>query len=157
MNGEEIENIIKFIPSIKDVFKGVFSINTLPKKLAIPSFLICNFDLDSQPGSHWFCLLKTAKNQLECFDSLGITKAKEELLQKYCKIQYISAINFNETPVQNINTSTCGKFAIFFAVQRLHNLDLTFSETLNEIFYQNDALNERKVSKFIKNINYEQP
>jgi hypothetical protein len=77
------------------------------------------------------------------------------LLQKYCKIQYISSINFNETHVQNLNTSTCGKFAIFFAVQRLHNLDLTFSETLNEIIFKNDSLNERKVRNFFKNIKYE--
>jgi len=155
MNGEEIKNIINLIPSINNLFKGVFSINTLPKQLTVPSFLICNFDLDIQPGSHWFCLLKTAKSQLECFDSLGINKDKEELLQKYCKIQYISSINFNETRVQNLNTSTCGKFAIFFAVQRLHNLDLTFSETLNEIFFKNDSLNERKVRNFFKNIKYE--
>lgn len=152
MNGDELKQKIQSINSAQKYFKGVFSINTLPTKLSIPSFLVCNFDLDSHPGSHWFCLFKTSKSELECFDSLGLNEKKQQLLQKYCKIQYISSLNYNQTQVQNNSTSTCGKFVLYFAIQRLHNLDLTFTELLNEIFEADLQSNERNVAAFLQNI-----
>lgn len=148
MNSVDIKRVIESINSAKKYFTGVFSINTLPKKLSNPSFLICNFDIDSNPGSHWFCLFKTTKTQLECFDSLGLNEEKQNLLDKYCQIRYISSLIYNQTQVQNNSTSTCGKFALYFAIHRLHNLDLSFTELLNEIFEENVENNESKVASF---------
>ena len=157
MNGDDLKKIIESINSAKQYFKGVFSINTLPKKLSCPSFVICNYDIDTNPGSHWFCLFKAKKSNLECFDSLGLNEEKVELIQKYCKIQYISHFTFNETQVQSNCTSTCGKFVLYFALQRLHNLDLSFPEILNEIFQADINKNELNVANFLQNINNEQP
>ena len=155
MNGDDLKRFIEPINSAKKYFKGIYSINTLPQKLSIPSFLICNFDVESNPGSHWFCLFKTSKNILECFDSLGLNDEKQHLIKKYCKIRYVISLNYNETPVQNSSTSTCGKFVLYFAIQRLHNLDLSFSEILNEIFEENANNNEARVATFLQEISDE--
>ncbi len=152
MNGDKLKEIIQSINSARTFFKGVFSINTLPKKLSVPSFLICNYDTDNNPGSHWFGLFKADKNILECFDSLGVNDEKLQLIDRYVKIQYITHLKFNETKVQSHLTSTCGKFVLYFSLQRLHNLDLSFSELLNEIFEENVDNNEEKVEIFLKNI-----
>lgn len=148
MNGQQLIDIINSSNSAKTYFKGIFSINTLPKKLTIPSFIICNFDLDKNPGSHWFCLFKTCKTNLECFDSLGLNEQKQNLLGQYCSIQNTNSLIYNKTPVQSSLTSTCGKFALYFAFHRLHNLDLSFTELLNEIFNDNIDNNELEVIKF---------
>ena len=152
MNAEEIKKNIEAFKSAKPYFKGVFSINTLPTKLSTPSFLVCNFDTDVNPGSHWFCLFKNTKTKLDCFYSLGLNSEKLELIQKYCKIEFATKITFNETQVQSNLTSTCGNFVLYFAFQRLHNLDLQFDELLNEIFEENIDNNEVKVANFFLSI-----
>ncbi len=153
MNGEELKDIINSINSAKQYFKGIFSINTLPRKLSVPSFLICNYDIDKKPGSHWFCVFKSSTKILECFDSLGLTEEKQTLLKNHCKIDNIGSICYNQTQVQNNLSSTCGKFVLYFAIQRLHNLDLNFTELLNEIFEENVNNNEIRVSNFLQDFN----
>jgi len=83
MQGIELENIIQNINSLNPFFKGVFSINTLPKNLKIKEFLFCNEDLAQNEGTHWICFVKASKTEFECFDSLGIDERKKNLLKKY--------------------------------------------------------------------------
>lgn len=152
MNGAELQGFVSNISSVKSFFLGIFSINTLPKIFPSKHFLICNYDLNSSPGTHWFCLLKSSDQCLECFDSLGLNIEKKNLLQKYCRSWKVSSLKYNETAVQNQLTSTCGKFVLYFAIHRMHNLDLSFSTLLNEIFEQNTIKNEELVYKFLKEI-----
>jgi len=152
MNSAQLKEIIYNFETAKNYFIGVFSINTLPQKLSIPSFLICNYDIDTNPGSHWFCLFKTNQKFVECFDSLGVSPDKFMLLQKYCKWRCGSYITFNETQVQSNLTSTCGNFVLYFAFQRLHNLDLSFSDILNEIFDLDIDNNEKRVVRFFEEV-----
>lgn len=155
MNGEQLKDIINSTNSAKKYFKGIYSINTLPKNLSTPSYLICNYDFDKNPGTHWFCLFKTSATKLECFDSLGLTAEKQKILKSYIKIKNIDSICYNQTQVQNTSTSTCGKFVLYFAIQRLHNLDLDFTELLNEIFEENVDNNEIKVMNFLHHLKNE--
>jgi hypothetical protein len=152
MNGQELRNIIDSVKSAKHFFEGIFSINTLPTNLNTPSFIICNFDTNENPGTHWFCLFKTTKSNLECFDSLGLNEGKQDLLKKYCKIGNIKSLIYNETAVQSNSTTTCGKFVLYFAFHRLHNLDLDFTHLLNDIFTENIPSNENKVASFLNEI-----
>lgn len=150
MNGRDLDAFIRKISSINKFFLGVFSINTLPENFPSKHFLICNYDLSNNPGSHWFCLLKSANKKLECFDSLGLNDEKKKLLQKYCSKWKILTLKYNETPIQNKLTTTCGKFVLYFAIQRMHNLDLSFSNLINEIFNENSLQNEQIVGNFLE-------
>jgi len=58
MQGNELESKINQINSIKNYFKGVFAINTLPKNLKIRDFLFCNEDKAENEGTHWICFIK---------------------------------------------------------------------------------------------------
>ena len=90
---------------------------------------------------------------MECFDSLGISIKKKELLQKYCSFRGIHELEFNETSFQSINSDTCGQFVLYYIVQRMHNLDISFEEILEEIFDdQNKQKNEQIVQEFCANL-----
>ena len=78
MQGSEFVEYFEKNPILKKQFKGVFAIDTLPKSLKYRNFCICNTDKSSGNGFHWFCFLRSSKETIECFDSLGINKEKKE-------------------------------------------------------------------------------
>lgn len=150
MQGFELVELINNWNSLKPNFDGVFSINTIPKVLKKRHFIFCNTDLNTQSGSHWQCLLRNDKDQLEYFDSLGITSDKLNWLAENCSLK-AKTIKFNKTQVQLDTTDTCGRFCIYFIFYRLHNLDLSFHNVINDIFVNNCLKNENKVNSFFEN------
>lgn len=153
MNGEDLQKVIAKFLSIRDNFLGVFSIDSLPKIFPVNHFLICNYDLKSMPGSHWFALVRKSNERIECFDSLSLNNDKKELLIKYCNFDKATKIIYNETPVQKITSLTCGQFVLFFLIHRIHNLDESFVSILNEIFNSNTENNEESVLNFLLDFN----
>ena len=78
MISSDFIKVLTQYPNVLKFFDGLYASNTLPHKpLKVNHFLICNTDLASGPGKHWFCILRTSKNTLECFDSLGIDMRKK--------------------------------------------------------------------------------
>lgn len=71
MLGTEIIDAITKCPLLKRHFWGITSIDKIPKTLKIRHFIICNTDLHSGPGEHWFLIFKHYFNTLEIVDSLG--------------------------------------------------------------------------------------
>lgn len=147
MNGLEIKNFILKFPNLKPHFKGIYFIDKLPLFVKKYSFLICNTDFSGNSGKHWIVFFKI-NNIIECFDSLGIDDEKKALLKKYCKFKNTKEILFNETVYQADNSLSCGKFVLYFVLERFYNLDMTFEEILSESFDFNPILNEKKVDDF---------
>jgi len=87
---------------------------------------------------------------MECFDSLGVNEIKKKNLSHFCKFKNISKIKFNETQLQSDSSLSCGKFVLYFAIQRMHNLDLSFNDFLNEAFTLNCEKNEDIVNEFVE-------
>ncbi len=152
MNANQLEEIISNFSSIKNNFLGIYSIDTLPKTFPINHFLVCNYDLKTSPGSHWFALIRKTKEKIECFDSLSLNESKKKLLLSYCLFRNAQKIVFNQSSVQKTDTATCGKFVTYFLIHRMHNLDQGFQSVLNEIFVTEPEQNELEVEKFLSNI-----
>jgi hypothetical protein len=152
MQGFEITEYFEKLPFLRKYFVGIFSINTIPKIIKKNSFLICNTDTSNGIGKHWICFTKVSTDCIECFDSLGINEEKKQLLKSYCDFKNVSKIQFNETQFQDNGSSTCGLFAIYFAVQRFYNLDLHFDELLEEIFVNETEKNELIVKEFLEDL-----
>ena len=54
---------------------------------------------------------------------------------------------------QSVNSNSCGFFTLYFIIQRMHNLDLSLKELLEEIFDDKDyKINEKIVLDFCSNI-----
>jgi hypothetical protein len=152
MQGHEIIQYFTKLRHLNKHFLGIFSINTIPKRIKINSFFICNTDTSNGVGKHWLCFAKLSSNCIECFDSLGINEEKKQLLIDYCDFKNISKILFNETQFQDKSSNTCGFFAIYFAIQRFHNLDLDFHDLLEEIFDIKTEKNELIVKQFLEDL-----
>ena len=152
MESSEFAIYFKKFPIVNKLFDGTFSIDTIPITLKLHHFIICNTDLSSGLGKHWFCLLRRSRNEIECFDSLGITEEKKKVIIQAVKIRGIQKLLINSSPVQLPTTDTCGKFCVMFVLERLHNFDMDFDELLNAIFSDDCSQNEQILANFFDDI-----
>jgi len=140
------------LPNIESVFRGVFSADKLPRNLKKCNFAIINTDVSSGPGLHWYAIIRYSSSILEVFDSLGIDTSKRAFLNDNINFRGIKEIKFNTTQFQKNDTDSCGKFAIYFIVNRLYNLDHSFKEVLSELFIADLETNEQRVESFYQDI-----
>ena len=150
MISSEFAEKLHHFPYVHKNFAGVFSIDTIPSTLKTHQFIICNTDVSSAPGKHWFCVLKEKPSILECFDSLGIDETKRKIIKEAIKIRGIKEIKINVTPLQSDVSISCGLFVLYFIIQRFHNRDLGFCDFLNSSFVESVTENELKVTDFCK-------
>ena len=148
MESPEFSEKLSNFPEIKKYFEGIFSADNLPKKIKKNCFIICNTDVSTGPGKHWYCIVKLSSTILQCFDSLGIDNTKKNFIVSNLKQKGIEQIKFNVTQVQSSESDTCGLFVLYFLIQRYHNKDLSFNELMNEIFVLSQTENEKLVNSF---------
>lgn len=148
MLGSEISAKIESYPCVKNNFKGIFAIDTIPSNLKVHDFIIFNLDLSNEKGSHRLVLFKKSNSVFECFDSLGFNPEKQALFAKYNKSKSSKILKFNETVFQPIQSVNCGLYAIYFSINRLLNLDLSYKNVLSEYFTLNTEQNDKIVKDF---------
>ena len=95
--------------------------------------------------------MRSHKDYIELFDSLGIDEEKHSLITNYCKFR-TKKIIFNEDQFQDSTSDSCGYFVLYFVFERMHNLDLSFEDLLEDIFNHNHIENEEKVKQFCEEI-----
>jgi hypothetical protein len=147
MQASEFMGYFEDFSLIKKNFRGVQSLDQIPKVLRYKNFVICNTAKSTEIGEHWFVLFRSQKNALELFDSLGVTDEKETLFKQTLLIK-AKFLSFNETQFQSNDSTSCGKFCIYFIIHRFHNLDLSFEEFLEEFFDSDIEINEVTIEKF---------
>ena len=99
-------------------------------------------------GLHWFVIYRPTERCLEIFDSIGTSKKFVSNLP----LSYFGSCEYNTTAVQPKKSDKCGEYCLFFVCMRYFNLDLTFYELLNEIFVENEEVNEEEVVNFMKSL-----
>ena len=122
-------------------------LDTLPRIIKFRHFCFCNTDVQCGKGKHWICFIRSQKSTIELFDSLGVDSEKKLMVENFCKFS-TKEIIFNESAFQDLESDTCGKFALYFAIERMHNLDLSFEEILHDLFETDKFRNEEKVQNF---------
>ncbi len=78
--------------------------------------------------------------------------SKIGLITENLKFNQKLSIKYNETPFQSADSNSCVLFAIYFAVERMFNLDLPFHTLLEEIFENKQENNENTVKQFCENL-----
>lgn len=153
MQSNEFQKYFDQFPFLVTRFKGIFSIDTLPKILKLHNFCICNTDKSTGVGIHWISFFRWSKSLVLCFDSLKIDENKKALLIQYCNFHGVKEILFNETEFQLKDTDTCGLYNVYFLINCCYNLDLSFVELLESIFIpNNNQENEKLVDDFCSKI-----
>ena len=87
-------------------FKGVFLLDTLPKKPNNKECGIVNFDKSGGPGTHWIAWYKNGKTKIY-FDSYGVQPPTEV-------INYLGKlISYNTDQVQPRGQVFCGHLCLY--------------------------------------------
>ena len=149
MEGTEFIHYFAKIPVLLPYFKGVFSIDTIPKSLKNKYFFVTNLAENDSPGTHWVAFL-CLHNNLEIFCSLGNTW---NIILPYLKFQRKFTIYYNETQFQSKSSTKCGKYVIYFLIERHFNINMPLLELLEDLFVTNDLnKNDEIVEDFCNNL-----
>lgn len=146
MLASEFDIVLEHYPFLKQKFSGCFSSDNIPKSLKLGHFIICNTDSSFGEGKHWYCFSRIVKEEIECFDSLGITGEKY-LFLKNCSFGGVKKLIFNKTAFQKDDSTSCGKFVIYYIFERFFNQDIDFHTLLEEIFVKDLNINEQRVER----------
>ena len=111
--------ILDFTQKLKvPYFRGVYSLDLLPKdKRKCESFIV-NLAKSSLPGTHWV-LVYRSNSEKNYFDSFGAITP--EIIQRYLKSKNefehnIKCIQRSTEQIQQFNTDVCGHMCIFVLV-----------------------------------------
>lgn len=148
MQTSEFQIFVDKFPCLKSHFLGVYSLDSIPKKMKSKTFLIFNDQTSTMPGRHWLGLVHTKGNQYNIFDSYGV---KIDSIKPYLKFKN-PQFKYNIGKFQSSETSTCGLFALYFCINNLLNNYDDFSELLSSIFKIKVEENEALVFSFFNNL-----
>ena len=106
-------------------FRGVFLLDTLPKKPNKKECGIVNFDKRGGPGTHWVAWYKNGENKIY-FDIYGVQPPTEV-------INYLGkSIDYNTDQVQPAGQVFCGHFCLY--VLKELSMGNKFQNILNIFF-----------------------
>jgi hypothetical protein len=104
-----------------------------------PGSYIINMDNSDGPGSHWVSVFIDIERRPYYFDSFGCHEPKE--IEEFMK-RTKRPIQSNSIQIQNINSSCCGYYCIFFCLFMSHHIGSTHK--LEEFIKLFDPVNELK-------------
>ena len=113
-------------------FRGVFLLDTLPRKPNKKECGIVNFDKSGGPGTHWVAWYKNGKTKIY-FDSYGVQPPLEV-------IKYLgSPIHYNTDQLQPSGEVFSGHLCLYVLKELSEGRE--FRDILNKFFdnYKNDA------------------
>lgn len=151
MQAHDLLKYFEKFPNLKTNFLGFYAIDTLPHKLKYRHFFIGNTDKSSGEGIHWFCCIKVKPKTIELFDSLGINDSKKQFYLTHLQFTNIE-LEINRTQFQPNDSVLCGKYVVYFLINRLFNLDLPLKVFLKSYFTDKLDENDSEVTQFCNEI-----
>ena len=141
MDTNQIITILKNDILAKDVFKGVYAVDQLPKNLEYGAYVI-NTDEHYKPGEHWVAVYYDEKSK-DYFDSYGILPI-DSRIEKFCGKEFV----YNNVKLQKTYSNACGFYCIYFILKRVRGIDME-----NIVYYLNRITDS---DYFVKNFIYKQ-
>jgi len=145
-NNIELTNLAK---KMKLNLVGIYSKDKLPDKCFVGGYIINLEDDDAGTGSHWIGLYITPKKEILYFDSFGLPFPKE--IKEFVSLKPIA---MNNRQIQNINSTLCGYYCLFFLKyietnlkNQKKNIFEVFDDFLN-IFRYDTIKNENIVKRY---------
>ena len=128
-------------------FMGVFSCDTLPRHVPKrPAIIVCNTDPSDRSGEHWICIYISGNRHGEFFDSFGRKPGSPfcEFLNRHC-VHW----TYNDKQLQNIFSSVCGAYCVFFAIYKSYGHDM---QRIVCAFTNNTMINDCLVDRFVRKL-----
>ena len=104
-------------------FRGFYAIDEMKsmKSVSYPSSFVINLDLSYKPGNHWVAVYFQKNGVGEYFDSLA-GYPPHEVVHFLCS--HAKGWQYNHMQVQELYTTTCGQFFVFYICQKSRGLML---------------------------------
>ncbi len=127
-------------------FRGVFSKDTLPKKINPSENGVVNLADSDDPGTHWVCYYNRSDlDYVLYFDSYGLPPPQE--IEKYLKTSG-KQIQYNTGEIQQLSTVLCGTYCIYVIKE------LNRGRDYYEVLYDNfDPFPTNSNESYIEKIN----
>ena len=123
MNSRQLCWILSGDKFTKLTFRGVYAIDEMKsiKFVSYPSSFVINLDPSYKPGSHWAAVYFDKNGVGEYFDSFAHYPLNEvvHFLRLHAK-----GWQYNSMQVQELYTTTCGQFVVFYIYQKSRGLTL---------------------------------
>ena len=147
MNNIEIENILKVTRYVKDIFMGVFSVDTLHRHVKLyPSCYIVNTDESTESGEHWVCVYFNSNGIAEFFCSFGNNPS----FYDYQMVSFMERNCYlwkcNSKRLQSCLSTVCGQYCIFFAICKVLYVHM---DKFCSLFSKNCQMNDVIVNEFV--------
>jgi Adenovirus endoprotease len=126
-------------------FGGVYSADTLPRKIKSPIGLIVNTAPKSHPGEHWIAIFVDKAKIGYYFDSFGLPPTVSSIsafLRRNC-----TKIQCNQKQIQHLNSTKCGQFSAVYLKFRFAG---RMSKVYLDLFNHDLSLNERIIDSYYK-------
>ena len=123
MNNKQLHWILSNDKVTSRNFKGIYVLDEIKhiQQISFPSAYFFNLDPSYKPGVHWIAVYIGRKGRPEYFDSFGRPPPRE-IKDFLCT--YVESWNYNDVPVQELYSTTCGQFVVFYIYQRCSGLTL---------------------------------
>jgi len=145
MNGKQISKLLYSHPATRNIFKGVYSINSrFPNNTGKDkTAIVINTAPSWSSGDHWVGVFKDANNAIY-FDSYG--RPPPLLLHDYLGKNY----SYSETQLQSLLSTVCGQYCIAFILLMCKGKSLRF--VVQSLDQGNKILNDHLVNSDIETI-----
>ena len=143
MNGRQIRDLLIKDWSVKQIFRGVFSSDGLPKQVrkGVAHAFVINTDPHDKPGAHWVALYVSAFGRATYFDSFGMLPFPQTIADFLTYNQW--TLRSNPVTLQSFDTSTCGLYCVLFIKYMCRGESL--QNFLNLFKPHSPAYNDRKI------------
>jgi hypothetical protein len=150
MNNIEIEKYLKNHHLTKSAFQGVFARDQLQKQPALKkgNFVIVNTDKRTSPGAHWVLIFRHRNGDVTFFDSYGHQPLYKEIYKFIMREN--SEFYFNNWQLQDIASSTCGHYVLFFASQLVAGNSLERIRRDHHFSKTNQKLNDKRIMSLFR-------
>ena len=127
MNSRQLRWILSSKKVTSRTFKAVYALDEIEhiKQRSFPSTYVFNLDPSYKPGVYWVSVYINRRGLAKYFDSFGRPPPIEI---KDFLYTYAESWNYNHVPVQELYSTTCGQFVVFYIYQR--SSGLTFESIL---------------------------
>ena len=148
MNTFELEHILQRNISPREIFLGVFALDSLPTRTELRQknrwFLVCNCCPSTKRGHHWVAVFYN-HGSIEFFDSFALSPWAYDF-RMTTFLHYTSRareILYNDVRLQEIDSDACGHYCILFGVAR------SGGDTFQNIVKELSTLTRDNLVKFI--------
>ena len=148
MNTFELEHILRRNISPREIFLGVFALDSLTTRIELRQknrwFLVCNCCPSTKRGHHWVAVFYN-HGSIEFFDSFALSPWAYDVRMTTFLHDTSGAreILFNDVRLQEFDSDACGHYCILFGVAR------SGGDTFQNIVKELSTLTRDNLVKFI--------